>query len=37
MKISGYVIYSIVVTAIIYPVSGYWKWGWRLVGRDGLL
>ena len=27
MKISGYLIYSIVVTAIIYPVSGYWKWG----------
>ena len=27
MKISGYVIYSIIVTAIIYPVSGYWKWG----------
>ena len=27
MKISGYLIYSIVLTAIIYPVSGYWKWG----------
>lgn len=27
MKISGYLIYSIVITAIIYPVSGYWKWG----------
>ena len=27
MKISGYLIYSIVVTAIIYPVSGHWKWG----------
>lgn len=27
MKISGYLIYSIVLTAIIYPISGYWKWG----------
>ena len=27
MKISGYLIYSIILTAIIYPVSGYWKWG----------
>ncbi len=27
MKISGYLIYSIVLTAIIYPVSGFWKWG----------
>ncbi len=27
MKVSGYLIYSIVITAIIYPVSGYWKWG----------
>ena len=27
MKISGYLIYSIFITAIIYPVSGYWKWG----------
>jgi Amt family ammonium transporter len=27
IKISGYVIYSIVITALIYPISGYWKWG----------
>ena len=27
MKISGYVIYSLVISAIIYPISGYWKWG----------
>ena len=27
MKVSGYLIYSIVITAIIYPISGYWKWG----------
>ncbi|MCB0185958.1 MAG: ammonium transporter, partial [Caldilineaceae bacterium] len=27
IKISAYVIYSVVITAIIYPISGYWKWG----------
>lgn len=27
MKISGYLIYSVVITAVIYPISGYWKWG----------
>ena len=27
MKVSGYLIYSIVITAFIYPISGYWKWG----------
>lgn len=27
MKFEGYLIYSIVITALIYPISGYWKWG----------
>lgn len=27
MKFSGYLIYSIFITAFIYPISGYWKWG----------
>lgn len=29
-KYSGYLLYSVVVTAIIYPVSGHWIWngGW---------
>jgi Amt family ammonium transporter len=27
IKIPAYLIYSIVITAIIYPISGYWKWG----------
>lgn len=29
-KYSGYLLYSIVVTAVIYPVSGHWIWngGW---------
>ncbi|MEZ4683644.1 MAG: ammonium transporter [Caldilineaceae bacterium] len=27
IKISAYVIYSFVITALIYPISGYWTWG----------
>ena len=27
MKFSAYLIYSVVLTGFIYPISGYWKWG----------
>ena len=27
MQFRAYVIYSLFITAIIYPVSGFWKWG----------
>ncbi len=27
MKFSAYLIYTVVLTGIIYPISGYWKWG----------
>ncbi|HBE68176.1 MAG TPA: ammonium transporter [Planctomycetaceae bacterium] len=27
MKVAGYLVYSAVLTALIYPISGYWKWG----------
>lgn len=27
MKFSGYLIYSAVLTGLIYPISGMWKWG----------
>ena len=27
MKFGGYLIYSIFITGLIYPISGYWKWG----------
>jgi Amt family ammonium transporter len=27
MKFVGYLIYTVVLTGLIYPVSGYWKWG----------
>lgn len=27
MKFSGYLCYSVILTGIVYPISGYWKWG----------
>ena len=27
MKFSAYLVYSAVLTGLIYPISGYWKWG----------
>ena len=27
LKFHAYLVYSAVITAFIYPVSGYWKWG----------
>ena len=27
MQFRGYLIYSAILTGIIYPISGYWKWG----------
>ena len=27
MKFSAYLIYSAVLTGVIYPISGYWQWG----------
>lgn len=27
LKFHAYLVYSIVITGLIYPISGYWKWG----------
>ncbi len=27
MKFSAYLIYTMILTGLIYPISGYWKWG----------
>jgi Amt family ammonium transporter len=27
MKFQAYLIYTIFITALVYPISGYWKWG----------
>ncbi len=34
-KFSSYIIVSIVVTGIIYPMSGHWAWGSLWLGDDG--
>lgn len=36
-KFSMYVIYSILISVIIYPVSGHWTWGggWLMNGEEG--
>ena len=36
-KFSSYLLYSVVISAIIYPISGHWIWGGRLAGHAGLL
>jgi ammonium transporter, Amt family len=27
MKFTSYIVYSMVITAIVYPISGHWHWG----------
>ncbi len=27
MKVGAYLLYSAILTGLIYPISGYWKWG----------
>ncbi len=27
IKVPAYLIYTIFITALVYPISGYWKWG----------
>ncbi len=27
LKFAAYLIYSVILTGLIYPISGYWKWG----------
>nr|WP_321255859.1 ammonium transporter [uncultured Pseudodesulfovibrio sp.] len=34
-KFSSYIIVSIVVTGVIYPISGHWAWGSLWLGDDG--
>ena len=33
-KFSGYLAYSLVITAVIYPVFGHWAWGNLLIGDN---
>ncbi len=35
MKVGGYLIYSAIITALVYPISGFWKWGGGWLGQMG--
>ncbi|MEZ6044336.1 MAG: ammonium transporter [Planctomycetaceae bacterium] len=35
MKFNGYIIYSAILTAFIYPISGSWKWGGGFLDQQG--
>ncbi len=35
MKFVGYLIYSGVLTGLIYPISGFWKWGGGFLAEAG--
>jgi ammonium transporter, Amt family len=37
MKVAGYLIYSAILTAFVYPVSGFWKWGGGWLAQDGFM
>jgi Amt family ammonium transporter len=35
MKFSAYLVYSVVLTAFVYPISGMWKWGGGWLNEKG--
>jgi len=35
MKFSAYLVYSAILTGLIYPISGYWKWGGGFLDQMG--
>ena len=35
MKFTAYLVYSALLTGIIYPISGYWKWGGGFLAEMG--
>jgi ammonium transporter, Amt family len=35
LKFGAYLIYSAVITAIVYPISGMWKWGGGVAAAEG--
>jgi Amt family ammonium transporter len=37
MKFKSYLIYSIVITAFIYPISGHWHWGGGWLAQMGFI
>jgi Amt family ammonium transporter len=37
MKFNAYLIYSVVITALIYPISGHWHWGGGWIAELGFI
>ena len=37
MKLWAFLAFSVVMTAVIYPVEGYWKWGGGILEQSGFL
>ena len=35
MKFTGYLVYSAILTGLIYPISGMWKWGGGVLDAQG--
>lgn len=35
LKFSAYLIYTVVITALVYPIVGFWKWGGGWLGAMG--
>ncbi|QDS99681.1 ammonium transporter [Adhaeretor mobilis] len=35
MKVGAYLIYSAILTGLIYPISGMWKWGGGFLAQEG--
>ena len=35
MKFGAYLVYSAVLTGLVYPISGYWKWGGGFLDVEG--
>ena len=35
IKLWPFLIFTIVLTSVIYPLQASWKWGWWLLGRNG--
>ncbi len=37
IKFSAYLIYTVIITAVIYPISGSWKWGYGWLNDMGFV
>ncbi|MCA8992953.1 MAG: ammonium transporter [Planctomycetaceae bacterium] len=35
MKFTAYLMYSAIITAVVYPISGMWKWGGGIANAEG--